>query len=275
MNRTRLILLAVAMVTALVAAYLSSVILSRQPEPSAPAPVVVQQNNMVDVLVAAKNVAQGEQLGGFSVEWRAWPRNAVTSQMITKETMPDALDQMPQARARLPFVAGELIVAGKIVRPGDRGFMSAILPQGMRAVAIPIGETTGVSGFVLPNDRVDVLLTRRGGNEGSSVAETVLRNVKVLAINQSMIAENDQATIPAGRTAVLELDPQQSEIVTSLLASGTLTLVLRSLAEGGPAGVADDRPILSDGFLRPRGGTRDAGGTLVIRYGVERKIPSR
>lgn len=275
MNRTRLILLTVALVTAFVAAYLSTVILSRPPAPQAPGPVVIQNNDTVDVLVAARNLAQGELLGGFSLEWRSWPKNGITPQMITKESMPDALDQMQQARAKLPIVAGELIVSAKIVRPGDRSFMSAILPQGMRAVAVPIGETTSVSGFVLPNDRVDVLLARQltdpASGEKVSYSETVLNNVKVLAINQSMSAGDDEAAIPAGRTAVLELDPLQTEIVTGLIPSGTLTLVLRSLAEGGSEGMADDRPTISDSFLTPR----NASGTLVIRYGVERTVPSR
>ncbi len=276
MNRLRLLLIAAALIAALLAAMLSASLLRRPdaPQPSQPA-VVIQKSDTVDVLVAAKNLAQGELLGDLTVEWRAWPRDVVTDKMITKDSMSDALEQMKPARARLPIVAGEPVVAEKIARPGDRGFMSAILPQGMRAVAVPISEVTAVSGFILPNDRVDVILTRQivtlSGGETSS-SETVLTNVRVLAINQSLRPGDDGATVPDGRTAVLELDPLQSEILTKINASGTLTLVLRSLAEGGAAGLADDKPMLSDAYRNPR---RSASGPLVIRYGLERSVPNQ
>ena len=275
MNRLRLILLAAALVAALLAAYLSTGLLRRAPEPQPSQPVVIEKNDTTDVLVAAKNLAQGEQLGGFAVEWRAWPKDVVTADMITKDAMPDALDQMQQARARLPMVTGEPIVAAKIVRPGERGFMSAILPGGMRAISIPINEVSAVSGFILPNDRVDVILTRmvtsRNG-EKTPVSETVLTNVKVLAINQSLRPGEDGTTVPNGRTAVLELDPLQSEVLTKITSAGTITMVLRSRAAGGAAGISDDTPKLSDSFLNPR---RSSSGPLIIRYGFERSMPGR
>lgn len=273
MNRLRLILLATALVAALAAAYLAAGLLKK---PDAPTPtVVIKQNEGVDVLVAAKDLAQGEVLGSYALEWRPWPREAVSGDMITKDVMPDAADQMQQARAKLPLFKGEPIIAAKIVQPGDRGYMSAILPEGMRAIAVPISEATAASGFILPNDRVDVLVSRQvtGPNgEKYSVAETVLLNVKVLAINQVMHAEGDAATVPEGRTAVLEVDPTQSEILTKVNAAGTLSLVLRSLAEGGAAGLQDDRPALSDAYRNPR---RAGLGALIIRYGVERTVQGR
>jgi pilus assembly protein CpaB len=275
MNRLRLILLATALVAALLAAYLSAGLLGRAPDPQPAPPVAAPRNDTADVLVAARNLDQGEQLGTPALEWRAWPRNGVTEVMITKDAMPDAMDQMQQARARLPMVAGEPIVASKIVRPGERGFMSAILPGGMRAISVPISEVTAVSGFILPNDRVDVILTRKvtaRNKESSTASETVLTNVKVLAINQSLKAGEDGATVPDGRTAVLELDPQQAEILTTIISSGSLTLILRSLAEGGPAGLTDDKPMLSSSFLNPRRGT---SGPLIIRYGIERSMPGQ
>lgn len=274
MNRMRLILLLAALVAALLAAYIYSGLTAREVAAPAPANVVVQNNDTVDVLVAAKDLNAGEQLSSFAVEWRPWPRDGVTPQMITRESMPDALEQMLLARARLPMVVGEPIVAPKVVRPGDRGFMSAIVPEGMRAIAIPIGETTAVSGFILPNDRVDVILTRQTlGRDGQRTpqTETVLTNVRVLAINQSLKAD-DGTTIPGGRNAVLELDPAQAEIISNLNASGTLTLALRSLAESGTRGLSDDRPMLSEAFRNPR---RLQSGPLVIRYGLERILPSQ
>lgn len=119
MNRLRLILLAAALVAALAAAYLAAGLLKK---PDAPTPtVVIKQNEGVDVLVAAKDLAQGEVLGSYALEWRPWPREAVSGDMITKDVMPDAADQMQQARAKLPLFKGEPIIAAKIVQPGDRG----------------------------------------------------------------------------------------------------------------------------------------------------------
>jgi pilus assembly protein CpaB len=236
---------------------------------------VIKQTEGVDVLVAAKDLAQGELLGSYALEWRTWPREAVTGDMITKDVMADAVDQMQQARAKLPMFKGEPIIAAKIVRPGERGYMSAILPEGMRAIAVPISESTAVSGFILPNDRVDVLVSRQVSGpigEKYTIAETVLTNVKVLAINQVLHTDGDATTVPEGRTAVLEVDPSQSEILTKINASGTLSLVLRSLAEGGAAGLQNDRPALSDAYRNPR---RAGTGALVIRYGVERAVPGR
>lgn len=274
MNRLRLILLAAALGAALVAAYLSVGLMKKNTDVLQPT-VVIKQNEGVDVLVAAKDLAQGELLGSYALEWRSWPREAVTGDLITKDTMADAVETMQTARAKLPMFKGEPIIAAKIVQPEDRGYMSAILPQGMRAMAVPISESTAVSGFILPNDRVDVLVSRQvAGPTGdkSTIAETVLTNVKVLAINQLLHAEGDSANVPEGRTAVLEVDPTQSEILTKVNSAGTLSLVLRSLAEGGAAGLQDDRPALSEAYRNPR---RAGTGALVIRYGVERPVPGR
>ena len=270
MNRLRLILIAAALVAALLAAYLSSALLRPVPQANQPQ-VVVQRTDLVDVLVAAKNLFQGEQLNNFAVQWQPWPRDTVTEQMITKDAMPDAIDQMQQARARLPLVPGEPIVAAKIVRPEDRGFLSAIVENGMRAVAVPISEASAAGGFILPNDRVDVILTRQvdGRNKTKvSVTDTVLTNVKVLAINQSLRAGQDGLTVPEGRNAVLELDPLQSEILAKITASGTVTLALRSLAQS----TANDRPEISEAYRNPR---KSPTGPLIVRFGLEQSDTTR
>lgn len=273
MNGKRVLILAIAVVAGLLAAYLA-LGLRNKPEPAAP--VIVQQKvDTVDVLVAAKNVSRGERLGEFSIEWRAWPRDIIAADLITRDQRPDAVEKLNGSRARLPLVVGEPILEAKIIRPEDKGFMSAVLPKGMRATAIPISEVSGVSGFILPNDRVDVLLTRsvpaRSGQRAATT-EVVLTNVKVLAINQSLNPGDDGATIPGPRTAVLELDPLQAQVLSKLTASGDLSLLLRSISEGGLNGLDDDKPVLSDAFMNPE---RAANGTLFIRYGLERTILHR
>lgn len=270
MNRLRLILIAAALIAALLAAYLSAGLLRPSQQANQPQ-VVVQRTDLVDVLVAAKALFQGEQLGNFAVQWQPWPRDAVTEQMITKVAMPDAIDRMQQARARLPMVAGEPIVDSKIVRPADRGFMSAIVQDGMRAVAVPISEATAVSGFILPNDRVDVIISRQidgPNNTKIMVTDTVLTNVKVLAINQSLRAGDDGVTVPNGRNAVLELDPVQAEVLAKVTASGTLTLALRSLAQSR----SGDRPEISEAYRNPR---KSPSGPLIVRFGLEQANSNR
>lgn len=266
MNRMRLIILAAAVVAALLAAFLAKGLLER------PAPQVVQQVQppppaTLDVLVAGKDIAPGELFGSGGLQWRAWPREGVSAEMMTREAMPDALEGLRAARARVPIVAGEPILPSKIVRPGEAGFMSAILPSGMRAISIPITELSSVSGFVLPNDRVDVILTRLITNRsGDKVAtgEAVLTNVKVLAINQTLGAGNADATIPDGRTAVLELEPLQAEVLQKIVNTGELSLALRSMSDDG-----NGKPQLAESYRNP---SRPSSGPVVIRYGLARQV---
>ena len=133
MNRMRLILLAAALVAALLAAYLSMGIL-RRPAPEAPQPAPVQKSETVDVVVASRNIEPGEKLDSLAIQWRAWPREVLAADMISRESTPDALETLQDARALGPILAGEPIVNARIVAKGQAGFLSAVLPAGMRAV---------------------------------------------------------------------------------------------------------------------------------------------
>ena len=265
MNRMRLILLAAAILAAVLAAYLATGLMRQRPAP--PAPPVVQKPATVDMLVAARNVATGEQLGNLGLQWRPWPAESVASEMITREEMPDGVETMQGARARSAFLVGEPIVDARIVRPGEAGFLSSILRDGMRAVAIPVTELSSVSGFVLPNDRVDVIVSSTFvdalGNKASK-SEVALSNVKVLAINQTLGSGVGEASIPDSRTAVLELDPLQAAVISKILASGQISLALRSLSD-----IGNGKPELADAFRNP---TRATPGPLIIRYGLERQL---
>jgi pilus assembly protein CpaB len=265
MNRMRLILLAAALLAAVLAAYLATGLMRQRPAPVAPP--VVQKPATVDVLVAARNVATGEQLGNLGLQWRTWPAESVAAEMITREEMPDGVETMQGARARSAFLVGEPIVDARIVRPGEAGFLSSILRDGMRAVAIPITELSSVSGFVLPNDRVDVIVSSTFvdtlGNKASK-SEVALSNVKVLAINQTLGSGVGEASIPDSRTAVLELDPRQAAVISKILASGQISLALRSLSD-----IGNGKPELADAFRNP---TRATPGPLIIRYGLERQL---
>ena len=164
--------------------------------------------------------------------------------------------------------------------PDQGSFMSAILPQGMRAISVAISERSAVSGFILPNDRVDVILTRKlDGPDGSGKivkSETVLSNVRVLAINQTFRQETgeDKVTVTEGKTAVLELDSMMSEVITKVEAAGELSLALRSIAEGGDAGIQDTKPVLAEAFMNNKKKSAD-GEHVIVRYGIESVITSR
>lgn len=260
MKRMRLLILATAVVAALLAAYLAAGLMSR-PVPQTSAPVV-QKEDTIDVLTAAKNLQPGDRL---SLQWRSWPRDSVSPDMITRATMPDATESLQSARALGSLVAGEPVVAAKIVNGAETGYVSALLPEGRRAIAIQITDLSSVGGFVLPNDRVDVILTRTttdiNGNK-TAVSDAVLTNVKVLAINQTLASGTEAASIADGKIAVLELDPRQSEVLARIAAAGQLSLALRSIQDRG-----DGQPALAEAFRNPN----RAAGPLVVRYGLERQ----
>ena len=166
--------------------------------------------------------------------------------------------------ARLPFVAGEPIRDAKLVNSKGSGFMAAILPSGMRAVSTQISPENGAGGFILPNDRVDVIMTPRANREADkngTTSETILRNIRVLAIDQTVEEKNGQKVV-VGKTATLELLPSQAETLALSQQLGTLSLALRSIADGS----ADDSN---------KDETDTRRNINVVRYGVSYKITPR
>jgi pilus assembly protein CpaB len=272
----RVVVLVLAVGSAVIAGLLARGVIGRKPETQV---VEINKVPMVEVLVAAKDMAMGERLIDSSVNWREWPRNNVSTAMITREARPDARDKLQSARARLPIFDGEPIVERKLIMPDQSGFMSAILPRGMRAISVAISERSAAGGFILPNDRVDVILTRKlddpASNQKIVKSETVLTNVRVLAINQTYRQEagEDKVTVAEGKTATLELDPLQSEVIAMVESAGELSLALRSIAENGDKGLDEGGPKLADKYRdrgRPNGSDR-----LFVRYGVETVTSSR
>jgi pilus assembly protein CpaB len=164
----------------------------------------------------------------------------------------------------VPFVAGEPIREAKLVNAKGSGFMAAILPTGMRAVSTQISPETGAGGFILPNDRVDVILTRRdtnadktgGGGGESKTSETVLSNIRVLAIDQNVEEKNGQKVV-VGKTATLELTPGQSETLVLSQQIGTLSLALRSVTDAK----GTDKPVEDENSSK-------RNTVNVIRFGV-------
>jgi Flp pilus assembly protein CpaB len=158
----------------------------------------------VDVLVAARAINLGDSVSAEDFRWQQWPSEGFASGLISKASDPEAPTKLSGAIARASFITGEPIKEQKLIKTSEGGVMAAILPSGMRAISTPIREETSAGGFILPNDRVDVILSHkvRVGNKEEPVSEAVLRNVRVLAIGQTRSALR-QAGIPS-RTVMLE-----------------------------------------------------------------------
>ncbi|MGL3105656.1 MULTISPECIES: Flp pilus assembly protein CpaB [unclassified Bradyrhizobium] len=262
MNTARIVVLVIALGAGGVAAYLAS---SYQ---SAPAPVlpVAEKLPTVEVLVAKNDIGLGQAVKPEDLLWQAWPAATASNAFIRRDSRPEAQTQIAGSIARVPLMQGEPIREQKLVRAEGSGFMAAILPSGMRAVSTEISAETGAGGFILPNDRVDIVLTRRlknpetngptGGND-LIVSEVILTNIRVLAIDQAP-KEKDGQTAVIGKTVTLELKPDQVATLSAARQGGTLQLALRSIVDANAVdGTPEDQAV-----KRP-------AGVNVIRYGVQ------
>jgi pilus assembly protein CpaB len=266
MRRAQIIVLAITLAAGGAAFYLAS----RGPA-EAPAPVqeAAPQARTIDVLVAAVDVPTGRTLGAADVKWQAWPADFAPTGVIKRAETPNGAEEVAGSIVRYGFIAGEPIRKDKIIKADGSGFMAAILPAGMRAVAITIDTrgATSAGNFILPNDRVDVLRTFRDDESTRTqgidvfVSETILSNIRVLAIGQNVQEKNGERIV-IGETATLELDPRQAELVTLAQKVGQLSLALRSIADATQQGEV----------LRPD--TSDSGLTIV-RYGISKQMPKR
>ena len=275
MSKMRVVIFSMALGSAVLAGLLAKGFIGAKPEAEI---VEINKVKTVDVLTAAKDVLMGEKFVDGSTVWKAWPTDNVTDSMITRDEKPEAQKEFTNARARLAVYEGETIIEKKIIMPDQTGFMSAILPKGMRAISVGISEHSAAGGFILPNDRVDVILTKKVSNSENSekvpVSETVLSNVRVLAINQTyrQEQEGDNVTVAEGKTATLELDPRQSEVIAQIESVGELSLALRSIAENDGKSMEKEGPKLADQYSGKKARGND---TLFVRYGVESYTSNR
>jgi len=275
---------------------------SGQPVSSAAAAPAAAARPMAKVLVAARDLAPGKRLTDADLAWKDWPVDEVNPAFITDGSVPipqaageakpaetaappqgarpqGAVATVARAAAdvatsggkaeyfgsvvREPILAGEPIIGRKIVRAGDSGYMAAYLEPGMRAMAIRVNVETAAGGFILPGDRVDLVMTREAnlGNVGASEGDrskftsaTVLQNIKVLAIDQSTRAGDDEQAV-VGATATLEVGPRDAEALALAKSEGELSLVLRSYADtAGPSGRVQAARVQASAVRVYRGG---------------------
>ena len=263
MGPKRIIVLSIAGLAAVLALFLFRSLATGKENKPAPAPVVQAGPALIYVAVAGRDISVGDRLAESDLTWQPWPAANINSDYITNGPVPNftgttgvgkaasgaiaVADSVKQRALGMQGTPGEVFLGGvakeilrkgepvvlaKVVRAGQSGVMAVRLEPGMRAMAIPLSPESSAGGFVLPGDHVDVVQVRKLDG-GVVTSTTVMKNVRVLAIDQSTATSNKGSTL--GATATLEVAPEQAENLVLARAQGELTLVLRSYADvGGP-----------------------------------------
>ena len=229
-NSRSIILMCIALVVAGLTAYVARGWLAgntrQAPQVNAAPPPAA-----FEILVAKVNIPTGAMIKQDQLRWQPWPDQG--DGYIQKSQR--SLDAYVGAVARQNIVAGEPITDARVVKPGEQGFMAAVLTPGMRAITVPISDTSGIAGFVFPGDRVDLVLSHSVpvANKSRMASETVLTDVRVLGIDQAM---NQPEQAHVGKTATLEVTPKQVEKINVARQLGGLSLSLRPLQQDQPVG---------------------------------------
>jgi pilus assembly protein CpaB len=258
MKNARLVTLAIAGFCGGVAIFLMK---NLQPAPAKPEINRLEEAiRSTKVLVAKKDIGLGETVGQDAFRWQEWPENSVSPAFVTDARRPKAMAEFDKRIARVPVLQGEPITDSKLIKFGEGGVMSSILPAGMRAISTRIREETAAGKLILPNDYVDVILIQRktGKSGNEHVSDTLFRNVRVLAIGQTIETKEGKKSVDGG-TATLELTPRQAELLALANSMGELTLSLRSVADinaGSGPGTGKEQ-------------SRGSNSIRVLRYGVK------
>jgi len=260
----RIIILGVAVIAAGAAGYLAMNMVSQPPaeqQVTDTRPAI----ELDQVLVASEDLSTGTTLDG-QLRWQEWPVASLSPDFITKSIRPDAISELQGSVVRATVSQGEPIRPIKLLGP-DQSFMSSILPSGKRAVATQIAADTSAGGFILPDDYVDVIMTSRPPTRGGGyITETILENIRVLAIDQTIREDEQGRLVQVGQTATLELTPKQAEIITvAQQMADRLTLALRSVRDV-------DAKAGTDGAEHLLSGGSGGGSITVIRSGQRSEV---
>ena len=270
MNSSRIVILGVAVLAAVGAGYVAKNMLTPPPpqvivERAPQEPAIA----LGEVLVLNKDVPMGSVVGD-ALAWQSWPQDSISESFISRSAEGEALEELSGAIARVPLYSGEPLRRSKLIGQGQ-SFMSSILPAGRRAVAVQIAADTSAGGFILPNDYVDVIMTRRSttdGTAGGFITETILKNIRVLAIDQAIQEDEEGRRVRVGDTATLELTPEQAEIITvAQQLADRLTLALRAVVDA-------QEPVESSGDYLVSGNGR-RGTVRIIRSGEVSEVGAR
>ena len=261
MNMTRILILVAALGAAGLAAFLARSMMGGGQNDAEASPDLA----LAEIMVAAHSVEVGTKVTAADFKWQPFPKKALDPNFITKEANPNALEDAGEGSvARMPLGEGEPVTAQKVIKGDGAGFLAAVLTPGRRAVAVKVSAERTAGGFVLPNDRVDVIMSRKLGTDPQGVpqyrAATVLRDFRVLAVDQTSQEEGGNSKSIVGSTVTLEVSAQQAEIVSLADAMGDLSLSLRSL-QNADAATDDTAP---KGF----GDDDDKGRVSFLRFGI-------
>jgi len=270
MGAARIVIICVALVAAIGLAVVVRNMMGPKNAPGVVTTAVAQP--MTRVLVAKRDLPVGTRLVPEDLDWQPWPASNVNAAFITdgKDAAPkaqstpekatelatnavtdlagsgaDAMQRLAGAIVREQIASGEPVLAKKLVRGGEGGYMAVVLNPGMRAFAIPVSVVSAAGGFILPGDKVDVLQTMQLPAKGDAppirVTQPVVVNVKVLAIDQKTTPDEKSNALP-GAVATLELTPDSVDALVEAIDRGDLQLALRSYADGNaPSGRASPR----------------------------------
>jgi pilus assembly protein CpaB len=281
MRARTLILVALAILLAGATAFLARNYLARKDTE------IVQEREAVkvaapakSVLVAHVDIKRGQILRPEDTSWQIWPEGALDRNYIVlggPPIPPRSPESFAGSVARNPIAAGEPITDTRVIAPGGRGFLAAVLRPGMRAISVPVSITSGISGFIFPGDQVDLMLTYSipavvlGAAFEHKAVETVLRNIRVIAIDQRMESKPGEAVV--AHTATFEVTPKQSEVIALASKIGEMFLTLRSLVPTSQEAQATERATSDTAALGPPDSPVAETATCTIDSDVSPLLP--
>lgn len=268
MNSRTLLLAIAAIGTAGVTAFMAKGWLEGQRARMSVAAIPTKVEAATQVLVANASLGAGAFVKPSDLRWQPWPEDGLAKTYVLKGKRKPA--DFTGAVVRRGVATGQPVTDEQLVKPGERGFLAAVLKPGMRAVSVPVTAASAIAGLVFPGDRVDMILSHRFENPSPSkadrklrhVSETVLVNVRILALDQSTDDQNGKTKKAVPKTATLEVSPKQAEIVSVALNLGALSLSLRAL------GIEEGSKPATDETTRGRSVTRDSDVSRVLNAGT-------
>ena len=270
MSPVRLIILIGAAIAAIAAAFLVRNLVDSTPSQPVQSTVVeTVEVSETKVLVAARDLMIGDVVTVDDLEWADWPEDNVVEGYLTEESSPEAIEEWAGTVVRIPMFELEPILTKKLVAKGDTGTMAALVTPGMRAISVEISTESASGGFILPNDYVDVIMTYQmtfvgpdGAPAEQTTSETILQNVRVLAIDQIHTKDSEtEGPYQVGNTATLEVNNKEAELIALAERKGRLTLSLRPWSDVGDTFERDARVDLLE-----TGGSSN-GGIKIYRSG--------
>lgn len=270
MSPVRLIILIGAAIAAIAAAFLVRNLVDETPSQPVQSTVVeTVEVSETKVLVAARDLMIGDVVTVDDLEWADWPEDNVVEGYLTEGSSPEAIEEWAGTVVRIPMFELEPILTKKLVAKGDTGTMAALVTPGMRAISVEISTESASGGFILPNDYVDVIMTYQmtfvgpdGAPAEQTTSETILQNVRVLAIDQIHTKDSEtEGPYQVGNTATLEVNNKEAELIALAERKGRLTLSLRPWSDVGDTFERDARVDLLE-----TGGSSN-GGIKIYRSG--------